>query len=328
MSSKRDQVPSRDMHKQLLISLVSIALTAIACTKKDEVLETRAKVICSDGEVKFDGAGLAGIVGGGLLKKDSTLAKGIVYIQSKDVEGYNYMCTGSLIASDLVLTAAHCIEGATDEKDIKVAFTHQPECDASKNLKLLGVPVAAFRIHSSWKNKEMPDERGDLALIRLKSAAPVPWKPLKLASRFIGLENSKIVVAGYGADSLNGKTSSSVSLRIAEVSAIQAAEKDYFAKASNLAELKEQKISIYMENSEKDELLFISQSNGAGVCFGDSGGPSMMQDETGMYVQTGVASVVLGVGESRICGFAGGHMSVHFHRQWILDTAKDLGSRL
>ena len=99
------------MHKQLLISLVSIVLTSTACTKKEEVIETRAKVICSDGEVKFDGAGLTGIVGGGLLKKDSTLAKGIVYIQSVDIEGHAYMCTGSLISSDLVLTAAHCVEG-------------------------------------------------------------------------------------------------------------------------------------------------------------------------------------------------------------------------
>jgi secreted trypsin-like serine protease len=317
------------MHKQLLISLVSIAITCLSCTKKDEVIETKAKVLCSDGEVKFDGAGLTGIVGGGLLKKDSSLAKGIVYIQTKDFEGYAYMCTGSLIAKDLVLTAAHCIEGVKKNSDLTVAFTHQPECDASKNIKSEVIAVEAFRIHSAWKNPEFPNERGDLAMIKLKSQAPAPWKPLKLATEFIPMENSKIVVAGFGADSLSGKESSSVSLRIAVVAPTQETEKEYFGKVATSAELKKEKISLLMENSEKDELLYISQSDGVGVCSGDSGGPSLMQDpSSGRFVQTGVASVVLRIEEDRLCGFAGGHTSIHFHRQWIEETAKALRSRL
>ena len=284
-----------------------------------------AKVLCSDGDVNF-APGEAAIFGGGNLKSETWLAKGIVMV----VENDKFLCTGSLIADNLVLTAAHCVDtalsepGATLQKNLKVYFTSQPECEmASGAFDQNSVEVIDLKIHPSWNssNQSLDGIRGDLALVKLKTSAPKTWKPLKLAKSFVPMDSqSSVVLSGYGLDvsDINSQGQDPVFLRIAFVKPLAAEQKLVFTGLQNSTK-------VY-DNQLTNEVLFVDQREGQGVCAGDSGGPSLMKDASGKYVVTGVASFVTNPKDPKAeCGFVAAHTSVVFHQKWIADTAKALG---
>ncbi|MDP4022597.1 trypsin-like serine protease [Methylobacterium sp. NEAU 140] len=167
-------------------------------------------------------------------------------------------CSGILIAPDLILTAAHCVNG--DPLGALIVFFRGTEPVR---------PVYAARVAARYSpdpgemlpnaapNLSLADLSLDLAVLRLTE--PVrDRKPVPLASDPSRVPG-RLRVAGAG---LSGRGVGR--LRTAALTPVAATSTG----------------------------LTIARADGARICFGDSGGPVVAQDRRGTYVW-GVASAVI-----------------------------------
>ena len=179
----------------------------------------------------------------------------------------NWFCTGTLIARNWVLTAAHCVaEGPT-------TGLHARFDDADVNDTTGGRVVAISEIHSNpvfdweaWDN--------DIALLKLaedvtdREPTPILRDPVAFGTA--------VVDVGYGVSD-NNEGGGGLLRRVQKVTADCAGANDPGVSGANL--------------------VCMDASDGRGSCFGDSGGPT--------FATIGGARVVAGVtsgGTGDLCG--------------------------
>lgn len=209
----------------------------------------------------------------------------------QDTDG-SYLCGGTLIDPDSVLTTAHCVTDA-DRVNLAVGRTVRSQTDQ-------GEVRSATRWFIPARYDGSVDDRYDATVLKLNS--PVTnIQPIKLATaRQDGLEKPgrNLTVAGWGTTSEGGSTSD----RMREVSVSDARAQD-----------------AYGPRSYFPKLMVAAGVEGRDSCQGDSGGP--LFKPSAPRAQVGIVS--FGIGCAR-AGFPGVYTEVNNPgvRSFIVDAAQ------
>ena len=221
-----------------------------------------------------------------------TIARSIVTI----IGSRGTVCTGSLVAPNIVLTAGHCIAPGTSYRVI----------DSNTQPPLLITAQKAVA-HPQFNMQTMLAHRAtaDVALLLLPKSVPnkspatlgLPRIPIQPGSRF--------TVAGVGVTRSGGDEG---------VGTVRAAN---LAVTGNPGTLQIRLVDAVTQN----------KSAGMGACTGDSGAPAF-EDQNGVSVIAGVVSWSTGPNNGDGCGSLTGVTPLTLYRDWILKTAREWGAKL
>lgn len=255
------------------------------------------------------------IIGGKEAKGDEDFATTLVGLYNIR-EGF--MCTGSIVSNELILTAAHCVVG--DAGDTLVVFGKNavalleasfavtkdakgnPPPSVDEYFKRLPLPTAirrgtAYRVSPVWTARQNESlNTGDIALLKFEGGLLEGYVAAELLSDATKLEDGQtVLLSGYGvSDQTKGEGSGL--LRFVETT-IQTAK-------YTLSE------------------ILIDQTKGKGACHGDSGGPAYVVIEKKKYV-VGVTS--RGVNDPEdTCAVNAAFTSVPFYSPWLARAAKEM----
>ncbi|NRA66901.1 MAG: trypsin-like serine protease [Pseudobacteriovorax sp.] len=169
---------------------------------------------------------------------------------------YNY-CSGTIVAEDKILTAAHCVSEPLSGEDIIVRFG--PDM---RDLRYGRVGIGKPRVHP----------RLDLAVIQIKGL-PQGYQPAPIFDANVRLlQNDPVVLAGYGRT---------------EAQKIDYAEFLRWGYSSFDQFMDE--VSYGDGQVYRSILRFIAPIGGSSTCGGDSGGP-IFREVNGQWGLTGVVS--------------------------------------
>jgi len=218
-------------------------------------------------------------------------------INGQDESGHPYVvslirgdgatvCTGSLIAPSVVLTAAHCIKSESGSHP-PVMVELGSLVGAEGNTR---VAISSHRMHEAWESADgLFHHEHDIALLYLSQPLTVSSVTYSSASS-ASLLNQRVLGVGYGVN--NGFQQSGSGVKRSVTMIVSDATPDYF-----------------IVSWEGDVPL--------STCQGDSGGPALWQGPNG-YEVVGVVS-----NGPRYCQGFTQYTSVGSHYSWI---AQNMGA--
>ncbi|XP_042858271.1 venom protease-like [Penaeus japonicus] len=229
-------------------------------------------------------------------------------LQPKEA-GEVFICGGSIINQNYVLTAAHCLLGRDDlplpAKEFQVGIANHDFISEDDDIQGVtrNIGLKNYIIHEDYVPQDLTDNNNDIALLRLKESldltshpevAPV-CLPIKANRKYEGETGT---VIGWG-DTKNGKGAYPDAAREVDVPIVDCKKKI----AGSL-------ITPQMMCAGKAK----SKGESAkGACFGDSGGPLFVKED-GRYTLVGIVSF----GQS--CFKPGVYARVTEFVDWISDN--------
>jgi secreted trypsin-like serine protease len=204
------------------------------------------------------------------------------------------LCSGTALARELVLTAAHCVTGASSYR-VRVYQTGEQ----------IAVRAVARHPRFDLDNYALARATADVALIKLTSPLPNVVVPAALAAPRRVHVGERLTIAGFGTLA-DGSARGLGIPRMAKLTVT--------GKPGSL--------QIRLEDSATHD-----QSAGLGACTGDSGGPAY-DGESSRHIGEviGVVSWTTAPNNEEGCGGLTGLTPLLRYRSWVIDTARKLNS--
>lgn len=208
------------------------------------------------------------------------------------VDPHGDLCTGTALAHELVLTAAHCV-ARNERYEVKPYQTGA------------AIPVRSIAVHPRFNLESYAASRAtaDVALIKLAAPLPDVIVPAALAASRRVQAGETLTIAGFGTVADHSATGLGV---------------PRMAKLTVTGKPGSFQIRLY-DNATRN------QRAGLGACTGDSGAPAY--DGEGPLV-IGVVSWTTAADDEEGCGGLTGLTPLLNYRSWIVDTARKFNSPL
>lgn len=283
---------------KLIISLF-VFLSLLACQESPHQADLELQ----------DDAAPQGIVGGKAVDPQNQLARSVfalisTYPAGKAANGSaemteltsaGYLCTASALSPRLAITAAHCVE----DKNLQ----HRLEVLNESGQKIV-IPVQKFVVHPEFNE----DENVDVALLLLEKELPESTIYPTLPSKDEYLNLRDLIAVGFGR--VTGEKLREGKSGVLRMGYMEA--KGYNPEVGNFS---------------------IDQTEGKGICSGDSGGPSYILDDNSSLKLVGIAYKVTfysfpGDINPDTCNNVGRYVNVQYHLDWIIKAAEELSQNL
>jgi tryptase len=271
------------MYKAKFSALLPLVLTwlCIACAPPEQ------KELTHSGQVVAQDS----FVSNGMQPSSKDLiSRTTVRVISVFLRGGNNLCTGAVIAPNIILTAAHCVtdQGGNGElatlpaKNVVVENAFGSFLTGTVRVERILVQNAYLTRRSCPDQKNCKDQKTytdygrDIALIKLASNLPDDYRPAFIERDMNQVYQQNLLFAGYGAwvsSTYEEDTNASGELAVGRISL-----KDKIKVGDGDART-ESKPGL------AHQLQFQSSNSGAALCHGDSGGPVF-------YEKNGVISIV------------------------------------
>ena len=233
---------------------------------------------------------------GAASRDPNGLRRSVVSIENSIGE----LCSGAVIAPDLVLTAAHCLTDQASYRVVAVNRAFRPQ----------RFRIVAAAVHPAFVPGTTPRTQPgvDLAIVKLERPLGqdfVPFDP-SLSGRIDAGEGATIAGFGVSSERLKGTARTLRQTNLVSLGPVQVANR----------------VLIVVDPQR------LAETTGAGACRGDSGGPILAAGPGG-YRLYGIISWSSGALRTRVASACGGLTAVTpvaEHFGWIASAARGLSS--
>jgi len=286
---------------------------------------------------KFNPQITSEIVGGTPVGEADPIASSTVAIYATLRGGaVTNVCTGILIAPQVVLTAAHCFTelakmlamNPSDLKSFIVVGFGSKVATSLNDTSVSMIEIQSILVHNEFNadviQTDMTKPIKDLALVQLKTPAPSKSKPVDLLkdSRVLS-KGTSLVIAGFGVIKRTPVVSADKGSGSSANSSGELGDKEEEPDtpkfdSENATQMMKTDVVIDLPTKNPTQFSF-AIGNGKGSCEGDSGGPAYYTDSNGKLLAAGVTSW----GDNG-CRTISTYTSIPAMLSWIQENQKNL----